>query len=297
MLGLSFILLVLAVRRVRKAAVAAMGGKRASLAVAVGRAVGRLLGIRHATGESSRPIKHVTGSPIVWKETRRGLWYGWSVSDIVICAIVVAVIIISATVFDLAGPESIAGMGLFLAWMLSVLVLLRLAVECAGSVPREREARTWPILLTTLLDDKEIVYGKAKAALLRNAPLLVTLAAIYLLILLVLPRGEMLLMAGWSLMSQVVSVLLVVGLGSCFGVYIRTRSAAIVVTIVVYLAMKYVLGALLIPIVLIIAGVGRFAEPDRWAMLPLMAVPAGIQVVMAVVALRVAAFRVRRDVF
>jgi len=297
MLGLSLILLALAVRRVRKAAVAAMGGKRQSLAVAAGRAAGRLLGFRHATAESSRPIRHVTGSPIVWKETRRGLWYGWSVSDIVVCAVILAAIIASATVFDLVGSESLAGVGLSLAWLLSILVLIRLAVECAGSVPREREARTWPILLTTLLDDKEIVYGKAKAALLRNVPLLGALAAIYLFSLVALPHAGMLLMAGWSLMSQIVSILLVVGLGSCFGVYIRTRSAAVVVTIVVSLAVKYVLGALLIPIVLIIAGAGRFAQSDGWAALPLMAVPAGIEVVMAVVALRVAALRVRRDIF
>jgi ABC-type transport system involved in multi-copper enzyme maturation permease subunit len=297
MLGLSFILLALAIRRVRKAAVAAMGGKRESLAVAAGRAVGGLLGFRQATAESSRPIRPVRGSPILWKETRRGLWYGWSLSDLVICAIVLAAILISTTVFDLVGSGFIAGAGLSLAWMLSFLVLLRLALDCAGSVPREREARTWPILLTTLLDDKEIVYGKAKAALLRNAPLLVTLVAAYLFSLVALPRAEMLLLAGWSFMSQVVSVLLVVGLGSCFGVYIKARSAAVVVTIVVYLAMKYVVGAMLIPIVLLLAGVGRFAEPDRWAVLPLMAVPAGIQVVMAVVALRVATLRVRRDIF
>lgn len=293
MLGLSVILLALAIRRVRKAAVAVMGGKRQSLAVAAGRAVGCLLGFRRGTAESSRPVRPMTGSPIVWKETRRGLWYGWSVSDIVICVLILAALILSTTVFDLVGSESIAATGLSLAWMLSLLVLLRLVVECAGSVPREREARTWPILLTTLLDDKEIVYGKAKAALLRNVPLLGALVAIYLVTLVAVPRAEMPLLVGWSFMSQVVSVVLVVGLGSCFGASIKTRTAAIVVTIVVCLAAKYITGGVMSMGLLVLAA-GRWGE---WSLLVVGVVVAATLATIGVVALRVATFYVRRDIF
>jgi len=303
MLGLSLVLLALAIRRVRKAAVADMGGKRESVAAAAGRVVGRLLRSKGIAVRIDRPIRHVTGSPIIWKETRRGLWYGWSVSDIVVCTIALACVIVPLAVFGLAaGSEPVAGVAMFLAWMLSVLVLVRLAVDCAGNVPREREARTWPILLTTLLDDKEIVYGKAKAALLRSAPLLITLVAIHLSGLIALvPTGGLSIMgsmAGLSFMSQIVSVLLVVGLGSCFGMYIKTRSAAVVVTIVIYLAMKYMVGALLIPMAMIVLmGAGRYGTAGGWGMLPLMVIPAAIEVAMAIVALRVAALHVRRDIF
>jgi uncharacterized membrane protein len=93
-------------------------------------------------------------------------------------------------------------------------------------------------------------------------------------------------------------VLLVVGLGSCFGMYIKTRSAAVVVTIVIYLAMKYMVGALLIPMAMIVLmGAGRYGTAGGWGMLPLMVIPAAIEVAMAIVALRVAALHVRRDIF
>jgi len=297
MLGLATLLLVLTIGRVRKAATEGASGDGRS-GRSASRTIKRLLWGIGATAGAAGLVKHVKGPPVVWKETCRGLRYGWSLSDIVICAIALAVILIPVVVLDIIGSEPAIGVGLFVAWFLSVLVLFRLAVECAGNVPREREARTWPILLTTLLEDKEIVYGKAKAAMLRNGPLLITLATIYALSLVVFPRTETLMTAGLSLSSLAASILLVVGIGSYFGITIKTRASAVVATIVVCLAMKYAVGGLLFPMAIaVVAGTGVGGGAAEWVLFVVMVVLAMIHVIIGVAAIRVAAQRVRYDVF
>jgi hypothetical protein len=296
MLGLTLVLLTLTIRRVRKAAVQSMSSGQRSTGVAAGRAIKRFLWGAGETTSPAGPVKHVNKSPVVWKETRRGLVYGWSLSDIVICGIILAAVIVPIIALELTGSETIMGPGLFIAWLLSVLVLLRLAVECAGNVPRERETRTWPILLTTLLDDREIVNGKAKATLLRSIPLLITLAAISLFLIAVSPRAETLLVAGWGLMSLVASILLIIGIGSYFGVTVKTRTGAIVATIVACLTLKYGIAWMFVAVGVPLAvrsGVGGTLSGFFLAAI----VPAVIYATIGVSAVRVAAQRVRHDVF
>jgi hypothetical protein len=296
MLGLALLLLTLTIRRVRKAAVQGMSSEGRPGRGAAGRAIKRLLGNTGAAAGAAGPVRHVQGSPVVWKETRRGLLYGWSLSDIVICVFALIMGIAPGVILGDAKSDAAVGIGLFVAWLLSILILVRLVVECAGNVPREREARTWPILLTTLLEDREIVNGKAKAALLRNAPLLITLAAMYLLFLVLFPRAETLFVAAMALVSQVVSILLVVGIGSYFGVTLKTRTSAIVATIVVCLAMKYVIGGMFMFFAMpLLARAGGHA--GGLGFLLVMLIPAVIQVTIAVAAIRVAVQRVRHDVF
>jgi hypothetical protein len=297
MLGAAALLLLLTTWRVRKAALeSGQGGARGNRLA--GRMFRRLLWGIGATARTAGPVRHVMGSPVIWKETCRGLRYGWSVSDIVICVIALAVILVPLVVLDIVGSEPAVGVGLLIAWCLSVLLLFRLAVECAGNVPREREAQTWPILLATLLEDKEIVYGKAKAALLRNGPLLITLVVIYALSLVVFPHRETLMTAGLALSSLVASVLLVVGIGSYFGVTIKTRASAVVATIAVCLAMKYAVGGVLyVMATAIVLHAGGHGHGGGWVLLAVMIGLATIHGIIGIAAIRVAAQRVRHDVF
>lgn len=294
MLGLTLLLLAWTIRRVRRAAVMAMSGPRKSAGAIVGLAIKRLLWDTGKTPRPVGPIKHVTGSPVMWKETRRGWLYGWSLSDIAICCIALAAVVVPILVLDLVGSEPAAGLGTFIAWCLSVFLVIRLAVECAGNVPREREARTWPILLMTSLEDREIVYGKAKAALLRNSPFLITPAAIILFLFAMFPRAEILFFAGWGLVSQVASILLAIGIGSYFGVTVKTRMSAVVATVALCLTVKYGIGWMFIPM----AGViGMSVGGGVWAFFLGMIVPCVIHATIGVAAIRVAAQRVRHDVF
>ena len=295
MLGLTLILLTLTVRRVRKVAVAGTDGDGRSAKTAVSRAIKHFLWNTGTSAGTAGPVRHVTGSPVIWKETRRGVLYGWSISDIVICIIALAACVTPFIVFGVTNVGSMVGPGMVIGWFLSVLVLVRLAVACAGNVPRERETRTWPILLTTPLEGREIVYAKAKAALLRNGPFLITLATIYLLSLVVFPHAVTLCAAGMLLASQVVSILLVVGIGSYFGVTVKTSGGAVAATIAVCLAMKYVISGLFLPVAGAMAvGVGG---DTRLGFCFVMLIPAVIQAAIAIAAIRVAAQRVRHDVF
>jgi len=292
LLGLTLVLLALTIRRVRKAAVEAMSSDKKPAGAVVGRAIRRVLRGFGATRKVAGPVKHVNGSPVVWKETRRGLVCGWNLSDIAICVIALVLAIVPAVILGSSEPS--IGLGLFIAGCLSLLLVVRLAVECAGSVPREREARTWPILLTTLLEDKEIVNGKIKAALLRNMPLFITLAVLSVFLSAAFPRVEMLWVWGWGLMSWVTSILLVIGIGSYFGVAVKTRMSAVVATLAVCLAVKYGIGLMFIPIA---GGITWAFGGTPWGLVVAMIVPCVIHVTIAVAAVRVAAQRVRHNVF
>ncbi len=293
MLGITFVLLGLTVRRVRKAAVRAISGPRKSAGAIIGLAVKGLLCNTGRMPKSAGPIRRITGSPVMWKETRRGRLYGWSLSDVALCCIAVAVVLVFALFLDLVGTEAVMGLGMFIAWCLSLMLVIRLAVDCAGNVPREREARTWPIVLMTLLEDKEIVYGKAKASLLRNSPFLIAPAMIILLLFVVFPRAEIFLAVGWGLMSLVASILLAIGIGSYFGVTIKTRMSAVVATMALFLTVKYGMAWIFMPVVGMVAmGAGGTVPAIFLAIIGCV-----IHITIGVAAIRVAAQRVRHDVF
>jgi len=111
MLSLALILLLLTVRRVRRVAVAGIG--RGPKIGESGRwPCGQTLPLeRRYAGRVAGPIRHVTGSPVVWKETRRGLLYGWSLSDIVISAIALAASVIpsSSSASPMSGRPQVWG--------------------------------------------------------------------------------------------------------------------------------------------------------------------------------------------
>lgn len=65
---------------------------------------------------------------------------------------------------------SIFTMGLWL------IASVRTAVMAATCIAREKEARTWPILLGTTLEDWQIIRGKGAVVLWRNSPAWLALA-------------------------------------------------------------------------------------------------------------------------
>jgi ABC-type transport system involved in multi-copper enzyme maturation permease subunit len=283
MLGLTVVLLALAVRRTRRAAVAGLTDKAASVPAKY--VLEHLFRRARRGGPAAAGIKRVTGSPIVWKETRQGLVYGWSLSDIAVCvlALLTAAVCLVVTTPQRRGP--VVPLWFLISWILSLLVFFRLVVDCAGSVPRERDARTWPILLATPLEGTEIVYGKARAVLLHNAPLMATVGLLDLLTLAASPN--MAPISGFSVVSQATSVLLIVGLGSYFGVLVKTRAGAVAATIGVFLGVKYIAT-----IMLVISAASGPAGPVGWILISSV-----IYLVVALVAIMGATCRVRHAVF
>jgi ABC-2 type transport system permease protein len=108
----------------------------------------------------SRQSKRVKGPPIVWKEMM-SLWVKRSrLRDIFT---VVFAVLILATAYGYCGYAGYLGSsGAHTAFILVYFFfgLFRTATSAATSITSEKEARTWPILLTTPLTERQIVFSK-----------------------------------------------------------------------------------------------------------------------------------------
>jgi ABC-type transport system involved in multi-copper enzyme maturation permease subunit len=225
MLAVTAILITISVWRVRKVALKAASGRNVS-----------------SKNASARIIKRVTGSPIVWKEMRKGL-IGRGKGNIVLAVLLIGLFFLAIiSIFLPSGLRSNIFLSL-LATGFYLVVMIRLAVFSAGGIAAEKDARTWPVLLATPLENKEIVRGKAIAAFRRNLPLLLLYFALfciqYINMVIVIGRSNfstsILVSFFSSAIGLVASVIFVIGSGLYFGVRLRTATAAVAATAGLYL--------------------------------------------------------------
>jgi ABC-type transport system involved in multi-copper enzyme maturation permease subunit len=162
----------------------------------------RRVGLRQATGQagifSSRKERRITdkkraaradsaaisgrcrsvkGPPVIWKQMIIPLVKG---SRLTIIITYVLLIIILLAVYGYCAYEKVFGFrGVQIAFVLAYffLGLLRTATITASSITSEREARTWPILLATPLDESQIVLGKIIGSCLQCWPFWLLLSA------------------------------------------------------------------------------------------------------------------------
>ena len=251
-------------------------------------------------------IRPVVGSPIAWKERcvplfrmpRRGVSVVGFLVIILVLAIVVALIVSRSLAFMLVFP---------LIQILQLIFAIDLAVGAAGAITKERETRTWPILLTTPLDDSEIIKGKAMGVFRRNLPLLAPLLVLYPLMFLLDSSGAKILprAAGWialSCCSLASAAMLLLGVGLYFSARLKTTTAAVVATLAVYLAPKFLFCGFLSPLFVVSAGMmgvmtGRSGNSMALSLLLLSVAPAVVYVGIGLLFMRLAVRRVRRDVF
>jgi ABC-type transport system involved in multi-copper enzyme maturation permease subunit len=161
MLGVSSLLLLLAMIFVRKAA----------LRQAVG-ATPR--GCRDLSGQARGPaptnIRRVVGPPVLWKERRSPLLGKRKVTQIVAALVILGALVLTywlgAREHALREPEiHVVYTVVFLgAGLLFTMVLP------ATCITAERESQTWPLLLTTTVGTWEILWSKFVGALRRCLP-------------------------------------------------------------------------------------------------------------------------------
>lgn len=190
------------------------------------------------------PVKRVTGAPIYWKEMYKG-FFGRSKTDTAITFLLFGLAILAGILFLFSARNN--RIIIFPYYLLSgvyLIAMIRLAIFTAGSIAGEKEARTWPILLMTPLEDKEIILGKVIAAIWRNIPFLV----IYMLLLGIFyfcvnskrfPLEQISISLLIAAASIVGSVLFIIGNGLYFSVRFRTAASAIAATIGSYLVFRY----------------------------------------------------------
>ena len=301
---LATFVLALSIRRVRKVALdEAFGGTPKQRSERTSKRK-----VRTYTGRIRyQPIRPVLGPPIVWKEMRTAILGRGKEKNVMLVLLVGAFVmsVIIILLIGILGQLNVASriVPYFLISAFYLMTMIRLSVFSAGSITTEKEARTWPILLTTPLADSEVVRGKAVAAFRRNIPMISAyfgLLCLSYIGLTTLGRGDWLAHTLRSLVfsacSIVGSVIFVIGSGIYFGVRLKTTIAAVAATIGLYLGMTYFICGMFNPLRLLayrtIASHGQslvvYAIPIIYAM-----IKAGIGIVFARSAIR----RLRRNVF
>ncbi len=160
MLGLSSLLLLVAMIFVRKAA----------LRQAIGASVVAPERRRARNGQPSVSIRRVQGPPVLWKERRAPLFgrrrlrkIAEIVSGVVILALLLLTYGLCLRVNILANQETHVMYGVIF-FSIGVLFTVVLPATC---ITTERESQTWPLLLTTTVGNWEILWSKFAGAVRR----------------------------------------------------------------------------------------------------------------------------------
>jgi len=120
------------------------------------------------------PIRRVEGSPILWREFLRPV-LGEPVTRAVVIAVCGATLVLAyLVVLGVGAMDDGAAQAGFIVTYLTV-ALAWTAVLAAGAIAPEREARCWPLLMTTTLSDRHVLAAKAVGVLRRSAPVWVLL--------------------------------------------------------------------------------------------------------------------------
>lgn len=201
MLGISVAVLAWCSARVRRVALRQMVGETLNprpislMAIPAGgspsgEAVARLSALPGGAASASQPVQHftpvaeiaphrlgrddgicrpVTGSPIVWKELRAPLFR--NVRKIVGLCIFAGMMLLFYSVVGCFGGLTFSYTHGALVCVLLAMGLLETAAGAGAAITSEKEANTWPILLTTPLTAWQIVGGKLVGAIRRAMPL------------------------------------------------------------------------------------------------------------------------------
>jgi ABC-type transport system involved in multi-copper enzyme maturation permease subunit len=241
----SVVALWLAARRIRTIAAAdgpqgVLESRAYRLAVWMGRKASRP---KRSPGQRSRrttPIRRVEGAPIVWKELHKsalerskGRLAVYVYSSVGMLLMMMLMIVFAVVVGGSGWWPMVVGMLGGWAGGLPIGLVFGGAMAAARAIAKEREARTLPILLTTPLDDGEILRDKAIAIVRGSLPFL-TACLVPLVLLLLLVRGSsvrvdwlaVLYGAGLCLVGLLGLVPFLIGLGLYCSVRLKTVAAA-----------------------------------------------------------------------
>ena len=115
-------------------------------------------------------IRRVVGPPIIWKELRSPMFRHHKIRTCILAS--AGLILLSGTYYLCAKARVLDDEGTHAAYaviFLGVGMLFTIVLP-ATSITSERESRSWPVLLATPLDDKDILLGKFIGALRRSFP-------------------------------------------------------------------------------------------------------------------------------
>ena len=169
MLAASALLLFFSVFIVRKVALRQATGQLDSSS---GKRRSRRAAKRDRAGQQAfaGTIRRVIGPPIIWKELRSPMFRHHKIRTCILASI--GLILLFTTYYLCARVDVLNDTATHIAYaviFMGVGMLFTIVLP-ATSITTERESRSWPVLLATPLDDKDILLGKLVGALRRCLP-------------------------------------------------------------------------------------------------------------------------------
>jgi ABC-type transport system involved in multi-copper enzyme maturation permease subunit len=121
-------------------------------------------------------IRHVKGSPVVWKELRAPIIQGSRKKNIIglVITIIALLITYAVNMKEKLLDEDFAHIAYTLIFV--IIGLITNIVLSATTITTEKETRSWPILLATSMSDWQILIGKAVGVFRRCLPIWLLLA-------------------------------------------------------------------------------------------------------------------------
>lgn len=249
MLFLSSIMLAWAVRIVRKAALSqAVGENPGPWKPIFHRKAPKKARTRDVNKEQENgAIRDVIGSPVIWKELRAPLIQGGKHHSLIGLILAVGALVFTYWMGwkdDLLREDNTHMSYVTIFMFMGLVCTLVLA---ATMITSEKELRSWPLLLATTLEDREILLGKAAGVFRRCLPVWLFMAVHVLLFIL----------AGYIHPIAIVHLLLIIlwivvfltGSGLYFSSLFRRTTTAVVanmaLAIVLWFVVPVVLGSLI----------------------------------------------------
>jgi len=205
-------------------------------------------------------IRPIAGSPVLWKELGKPL------SRSVTRNVVLFILLASGLIFSYYISFRRGGIAPFYSFYIMSLWLIasiRTGAMAATTITREKEARTWSILLATPLEDWQVIRGKIIAVLWRNAPawlVLVFNSVVFYFFIQLFgpalgwpPASQFIFLLLVNLFSVIATLALLAGSGIYFSVRLKSSTAAVMATIGATLGL-FILRRFAVPILMSIAG-------------------------------------------
>ena len=205
----------------------------------------------------------VKGHPIIWKELRINesqrlvpgpllqiTWIGL-IGTIYLCAVFFKVV--TEPVFHAVFVTGLA-----------LIAFIRTATLSAMSISKEKQSRTWSILLTTPIEDADILKMKAKAILRQTSLFWMVIFADVLVFSVLIVLNPISILG--VLIAAVPTVLFLIGIGLYFGMRLKSTTTAMAVTFSVPLLLWVICPCTLnfSPLALIAMSVGIGLQDESW---------------------------------
>ena len=232
MLGLSAVLLFVAVLTVRRVALREITGQ---LILDRKKERRNKTKTKKETSQMSprQDLRPVRGAPVIWKELRTPFIKGGRRTKVIALIITILTLIL---IYGISARQGHLREDFFHTTFVIILLAMGLVstvILSATMITREKEAQSWPILLTTPLTNAQILMGKAVGCFRRGLPIWVILAG-HLMVFVVIGYIHPLALIQLALIMSG-AVFLMTGTGLYFSARFRKTTTAVVANLAVAL--------------------------------------------------------------